>query len=91
MQSLELTPKVLVRDLVMELHFGALDQRAEPARAAICRCELKIRVLLLDALAEELSYEAAFLEGMNRVVDVIRQDPVLISNTAGVGPFKTGS
>src|SRR4051794_14101222 len=68
-ESLEPGPQRLVVHLVVELDLGALDQRAQQARAAIGRGLLQIGVLPDHVLAKQRCRILATAEVLNRGVD----------------------
>ncbi len=66
-------PQVLVVHLVVELHLGGLDNRAQQARAAVGRCLLQVGVAAFHVFPEEFGCPIGFAEVVDRRVDVVGQ------------------
>ena len=89
----ELRPEELVRDLVVELHLGSLDVRAESLGTAFGLGELDLGELGVHLLPHHLLHEPAPLEQPDGVVDVVRQEAgaqPLVSVLLALGAFEPG-
>ena len=89
----ELQPEVLVRDLVVELHLGGLDEGAEGLGAAFGLHELELGEFGVYLLPHRLLHEPAPLEHPDGVVDVVRQEAgarPLVPLLLALGAFEPG-
>jgi len=71
---LELTPEVLIRDFVVELHLRGLDACAEGLRAAVRLRLFDVHVALVHFGTEQFRHELAAFEETDAVIDVVGQE-----------------
>src|SRR5438552_13818775 len=71
---LEHVPKVLSVDLVVILHFRRLHDRAERTGTAVCRSLFQIGVAGLHILTKELCGPLRFIEVVDCIINIIRQE-----------------
>src|SRR5947209_7218669 len=77
--TLEQVPQELVVDVVVILHLGRLHKGSQQTRAAVRRRLLQICVATLHVFAEKLRRPVCFAEVRQRVVDVVGQVALRLS------------